>query len=169
MVEFVKSVAAVLLCMIAFAGTARATDPASDQWLPLHRFIGEWSGIASGEGGDGTVTRKYTFVMSRRFVHESNTSRYPPQERNKSGEVHEHWGIFSYDKARKVLVLRQFHASERIARRLGNAFVAPVMAYVPEGDLEPPTGHMAYPGTITLPNEHFMKVVEFAARSFKVP
>jgi len=60
------------------------------------------------------------------------------------------------------------YTSERIARRLGNAFVAPVMAYVPEGDLEPPTGHMAYPGTITLPNEHFMKVVEFAARSFKV-
>ena len=60
------------------------------------------------------------------------------------------------------------YASERIARRLGNALVAPVMAYVPEGDLEPPTGHMPYPGTITLPNEHFMKVVEFAARSFKV-
>ena len=60
------------------------------------------------------------------------------------------------------------YASERIARRLGNALVAPVMAYVPEGDLETPTGHMPYPGTITLPNEHFMKVVEFAARSFKV-
>ena len=42
------------------------------------------------------------------------------------------------------------------------------MAYVPEGDLEPPTGHMPYPGTITLPDEYFMKVVEFAARSFKV-
>ena len=60
------------------------------------------------------------------------------------------------------------YTSERIARRLGNTLVAPVMAYVPEGDLEPPTGHMAYPGTITLPHEHFMKVVEFAARSFKV-
>ena len=60
------------------------------------------------------------------------------------------------------------HTSERIARRLGNTLVAPVMAYVPEGDLEPPTGHMIYPGTITLPDEHFMKVVEFAARSFKV-
>ena len=59
------------------------------------------------------------------------------------------------------------HLSERIARRLGNALVAPVMAYVPEGDVDPPTGHMAFPGTITLPHEHFMKVVEFAARSFR--
>jgi creatinine amidohydrolase/Fe(II)-dependent formamide hydrolase-like protein len=60
------------------------------------------------------------------------------------------------------------YASERIARELGNALVAPVMAYVPEGDVNPPTGHMKYPGSITLPDEHFMKVVEYAARSFKV-
>ena len=59
------------------------------------------------------------------------------------------------------------HAVEKIARRLGNALVAPVLAYVPEGSVEPPTGHMQYPGTITLPNEFFMKVAEYAARSFK--
>ena len=41
--------------------------------------------------------------------------------------------------------------SERIARELGNAIVAPVIAYVPEGSVNPPTGHMRYPGTITVP------------------
>ena len=60
------------------------------------------------------------------------------------------------------------HAAERIARTLGNTLVAPVMAYVPEGGINPPEGHMAFPGTITLPDEHFMKVVEWAARSFRV-
>lgn len=59
------------------------------------------------------------------------------------------------------------HASERIARSLGNALVAPVLAYVPEGSIDPPTGHMQYPGTITLPDEYFMKVTEYAARSFR--
>ena len=59
------------------------------------------------------------------------------------------------------------YTSEQIARRLGKALVAPVVKYVPEGDADPPTGHMRYPGTITLPNEHFMKLVEFAARSFR--
>lgn len=57
--------------------------------------------------------------------------------------------------------------SGEIARRLGNALVAPVMAYVPEGDVSPPTGHMRFPGTITLPPEHFAKVVEYAARSLE--
>jgi len=102
-------VCAVLLCSTILSGTVDAGTPEPDEWRPVERFIGEWSGTASGKAGDGTVTRKYAFVMNRRFIHETNTSRYPPQERNKSGEVHEHWGILSYDKQRKLLVLRQFH------------------------------------------------------------
>jgi creatinine amidohydrolase len=60
------------------------------------------------------------------------------------------------------------HTAEQIARQLGNALVAPVLAYVPEGNVDPPSGHMLFPGTITLPPEHFMKVTEYAARSFRI-
>ena len=35
------------------------------------------------------------------------------------------------------------HTAERVAARLGNALVAPVMTYVPEGRIDPPEGHMA--------------------------
>lgn len=59
------------------------------------------------------------------------------------------------------------HASERIARELGNALVAPVVTYVPEGAIDPPSGHMRYPGTISLPNVYFMKIYEYAARSLR--
>jgi creatinine amidohydrolase len=55
----------------------------------------------------------------------------------------------------------------QIATRLGNALVAPVVAYVPEGEVSPPTGHMRFTGTITTPQEVFAKVLEYAARSFK--
>jgi creatinine amidohydrolase/Fe(II)-dependent formamide hydrolase-like protein len=58
--------------------------------------------------------------------------------------------------------------SERIARALGNALVAPVIAYVPEGRLDPPSGHMRFPGTITVPDDVFEKGLEWAARSFKL-
>src|SRR6201993_2773790 len=60
------------------------------------------------------------------------------------------------------------YLSEKIARALGNALVAPVIAYVPEGGLAPPTGHMRFPGTITGPEEAFDKILEYAARSFKL-
>ena len=53
------------------------------------------------------------------------------------------------------------------AKRLGDTLVAPVMAYVPEGDVSPPTGHMRFAGTITTPQDVFAKVLEYAARSFK--
>jgi creatinine amidohydrolase/Fe(II)-dependent formamide hydrolase-like protein len=32
----------------------------------------------------------------------------------------------------------------------GNALVAPIIGFVPEGDIDPPTGHMKYPGTVSL-------------------
>ncbi|WP_236693588.1 creatininase family protein [Robbsia andropogonis] len=58
--------------------------------------------------------------------------------------------------------------SERIARTLGNALVAPVIAYVPEGGYAPPTSHMRFPGTITVPDDVFEKTLVAAANSFKV-
>jgi creatinine amidohydrolase/Fe(II)-dependent formamide hydrolase-like protein len=56
--------------------------------------------------------------------------------------------------------------SEKIAQALGNAQVAPVLAYVPEGAVSPPVAHMRFPGTITMPDATFEKVLEYAARSF---
>src|ERR1700730_7520335 len=57
--------------------------------------------------------------------------------------------------------------SRPIARPLGDALVAPVIAYVPEGAIAPPSGHMRFAGTITTPEDAYEKVVESAARSFK--
>jgi creatinine amidohydrolase/Fe(II)-dependent formamide hydrolase-like protein len=55
----------------------------------------------------------------------------------------------------------------RIAERLGNAVVAPVIAYVPEGSITPPTAHMRFAGTISIPDAAFEAVLEATARSFK--
>lgn len=57
--------------------------------------------------------------------------------------------------------------AEKIATKLGNALVAPVIAYVPEGTIEPPTAHMKFPGTITISDAVFEAMLESAARSFK--
>lgn len=31
--------------------------------------------------------------MNERYIQEVNVSRYPPQKKNKSGEIHEHWSF----------------------------------------------------------------------------
>src|SRR3569833_463726 len=51
--------------------------------------------------------------------------------------------------------------AEDIARRLGNAVVAPVVSYVPD------EGHMKYPGTISIGDNAFESLLEGAARSFQ--
>ena len=53
----------------------------------------------------------------------------------------------------------------RIADKLGNAVVAPVLAYVPEGAIDPATQHMRWPGTISIPETAFESTLEGAARS----
>jgi len=86
-----------------------ADVPQPDRWASVRFLLGSWEGTSEGEPGRGTVTRRYEFVLGERFIHERNTSTYAPQEKNRKGEVHEHWSFISYDRARKALILRQFH------------------------------------------------------------
>ena len=55
----------------------------------------------------------------------------------------------------------------RIAQRLGNAVVAPTIAYVPEGAIDPPAGHMRFAGTISVSDASFEALLEATARSFR--
>ena len=57
--------------------------------------------------------------------------------------------------------------ADAIARELGDALVAPVVPFVPEGDLEPPSGHMRYPGTVSVTQETFRALLTDIARSMK--
>jgi hypothetical protein len=86
-----------------------AAEREADPWSPLRRFIGQWRGTSSGEAGNGTVRRQYAFILDGKFIRETNKSEYPPQANNPRGEVHEHVSMFSFDRLRNVLVLRQFH------------------------------------------------------------
>jgi len=49
--------------------------------------------------------------------------------------------------------------TEAIARKLGNTLVAPIVPFVPEGGIEPPTGHMKYPGTISLTEDTYERLL----------
>jgi creatinine amidohydrolase len=58
-------------------------------------------------------------------------------------------------------------AARRIAKEVGHTLVAPVVAYVPEGAYDPPSGHMRFPGTLGVPDPVFAGVLEGIARSLK--
>jgi creatinine amidohydrolase/Fe(II)-dependent formamide hydrolase-like protein len=54
-----------------------------------------------------------------------------------------------------------------IAKKLGDALCAPVVPFVPEGDIEPATGHMRYPGTISLTAATYKALLTDIASSLK--
>lgn len=88
---------------------AAAGDAPENPWTPVQFLVGEWEGDSEGQPGKGAVKRTYRFVLAGKFLHEQNVSTYPRQPKNEKGEVHEHWSFFSFDRARRLLVLRQFH------------------------------------------------------------
>lgn len=57
--------------------------------------------------------------------------------------------------------------AERIARKLGDALVAPIVPFVPEGDISPPTLHMKYPGTISLSEDTYRRLLTDLCASFR--
>jgi len=57
---------------------------------------------------------------------------------------------------------------DAIARKLGNALCAPIVPFVPEGGVEPKTGHMLTAGTISMREETFEAMLNDMAQSFKV-
>jgi creatinine amidohydrolase/Fe(II)-dependent formamide hydrolase-like protein len=58
--------------------------------------------------------------------------------------------------------------TDAIARELGDALVAPIIPFVPEGDIDPPTGHMRYPGTISLTKGTYKALLTEIAQAMRV-
>lgn len=56
---------------------------------------------------------------------------------------------------------------DAIARKLGNALCAPTLKFVPEGRIEPATGHMTSPGTISVQETTFRAMLTDIVHSLK--
>jgi creatinine amidohydrolase len=57
---------------------------------------------------------------------------------------------------------------EAIARKLGNALCGPNVAFVPEGNFDPPTGALMYPGSTGVSDATFRALLTDIAESFRV-
>jgi hypothetical protein len=98
---------------LLLAGRSSADAPTLNKDLsPLGRLIGKWRGEGDGEPGHSIVERSYEAVPGGNFVISHNRSSYAPQPKNPKGEIHTDVGWFSFDRAAKAVMLRQFHPTE---------------------------------------------------------
>jgi ubiquinone/menaquinone biosynthesis C-methylase UbiE len=94
---------------VRFLVSAQTTKAQSDPWVNLRVLEGKWEGEVKGKPGKGVASREYRFELEGRFMSARNKSVYEPKSPNTQSEVHDDFGMFSYDRALKKIVLRQFH------------------------------------------------------------
>ena len=130
----------VLLALVALPGIAALSRPLT---APLN----------------GTVEMgEMTWVEIRSAIQRGHDTVLVP-----SGGIEQNGPHMITDKHQHIVRM----TSRRIAEAHGRALVAPVIAYVPEGNLKPPDGNMLFPGTLGVTEEVFQATLEGIARSLK--
>ncbi len=100
---------ALMIVLSLSAASSTQGNKSLAVWKPLNFFVGSWEGTGKGQPGNSKIERDYQYVLNGEFLQSRNKSVYPAQKANPTGEVHEDWGLFSYDRTRGQFVLRQFH------------------------------------------------------------
>lgn len=93
----------------AIAQTGAGQNQAQNIWKPFRFFEGRWEGKGEGKPGISLGKQTWEFILRGKFLQIRNEARFEPQGPNTASEVHEDFGILSYDKARQKYVFRQFH------------------------------------------------------------
>ncbi len=92
----------IFICNFIYAQTGTF-----DKFNPL---IGKWEGRGEGFGSsESVIISEFKLIMNSVYLEVKNHAEFKPTTNNPNGEIHDDWGIISYDKARKKFVFRQFH------------------------------------------------------------
>ena len=156
--------APLILALLLWSPIRAQATQQPDAWEPLKYFVGSWGGMAKGQPGNGKVEREYQFVLNGKYLQAKNKSTYPPQEKNPKGEVHEDWGLFSYDRGRKQFILRQFHVEGFVNQYALDRAASndKTLVFVTESIENIPAGWRARESYRILNNDEFVETFELA-------
>lgn len=101
--RWILSLALIVLVAGVQAGESKADGLAELRWL-----VGEWRGVGQGDPGTSGSERHIDSYLDGNYIRSQGRSVYPKQEKNPKGEIHAQLDLWSFDKARGSIVLRQF-------------------------------------------------------------
>lgn len=160
---FVRIIPIVIgLFLHAFLG--EQTKPPADVWQPFNFFVGKWEGTGTGKPGVSNVEREYRLTLNNKFMHVHNVSTYEPQPKNPKGEIHEDWGMISFDKSRKQFVFRQFHVESFVIQYVSTSISddGKTIVFASEGIENIPAGWRARETYKIINADEFVEVFELA-------
>lgn len=140
-----RTILVASLLAILFAASALSQMPALNEKRPI-------------EALDSVFIEELTWMEVRDALKAGKTTAIIP-----TGGVEQNGPYLATGKHNYVLRA----TSEAIARKLGDALVAPIVPFVPEGDIDPPTGWMKYPGTISVTEDTYQRLLTDICGSLK--
>jgi len=154
----------LLILVLPLLASAQSPRPA-DVWQPFKYFVGTWEGTGKGEPGISRLEREYKFVLNGKFINVAHKSIYQPQEKNPKGETHEDWAFLSYDRGRRLFVLRQFHVEGFVTQYVSDtaALDGKTFVFTSEGLENLPPGWRARETYRIVNGQEFVEVFELAA------
>jgi hypothetical protein len=158
----VRIVAVVISLSLPASFLGKQTKTPTDVWQPLNFFVGKWDGTGTGKPGVSKIQREYRLTLNDKFLHVQNRSTYEPQPKNPKGEIHEDWGIISFDKSRKQFVLRQFHVESFVVQYVTTSISADAIVFTSESIENIPAGWRARETYKIVGPDEFTEVFELA-------
>lgn len=106
---------------------------------PLEKFgflIGKWEGTGSGFSSSTSVIHsEFNWMWNKQFIEIKNHSEFKPTTENPEGEIHDDWGVVSYDKSRNTYVFRQFHGEGFVNQYILNDSLSTDKSFIFESEI----------------------------------
>ena len=110
------------------------------------------------DAGKSLWTDELTWMEIRDLIASGHTQVVVP-----TGGIEQNGPFLSTGKHNVILEA----TCPEIAKKLGNTLCAPIIKFVPEGNIEPPSGAMRFPGSISLRAETYRMLLDDIASSLK--
>lgn len=153
----------LLICFVLTTGAAQQPASSTDAWGAIRFLLGKWTGEVEGEPGKGKSEREYRFVLDGAYIEVRNKSIYAAAPKNPKGEVHDDWGMISFDKNRKKLVLRQFHVERFVNQFVQESVDGGAVRFTSEAIENIPPGYRARETYRLIDVDSFTERFEIAA------
>jgi creatinine amidohydrolase len=145
-------------CLLAACSAAAGAQPAPRPGSSPQAFSPDPNQPRTIEAGESVWIEELTWMEVRDAIRAGRTTVIIP-----TGGVEQNGPYLVTGKHNVILRA----TAEATARKLGNALVAPIVAFVPEGSIDPPSDAMRYPGTISLEAATFRALLRDIARSLR--
>jgi creatinine amidohydrolase/Fe(II)-dependent formamide hydrolase-like protein len=151
----VAAICAVLVFMLpACAGAGQGMSDA-DREARVKRLMAEPNPL---EPSDSVWIEELTYMEVRDRIAGGATTAIIP-----TGGIEENGPFLATGKHNVILTA----ICPAIAAELGNALCAPIVRFVPEGDIDPPSGAMNFPGSFSVRDETYQALLDDIASSLK--